>query len=166
MWKLINVLYFASVIRDYPINHWTELFPPFSPYISYFKYLPLSVTKPSVLTSLHMLLTTDPMMGIPSWNLKFPHLLKNFPTFQEARRFITAFTRAIHWSLWWARLNLSIPRHPISPRSTLISYQLLLGLHIGLFPCCFSSRILYSILVSAMRTIFPAHFFLSFSLSL
>jgi hypothetical protein len=29
--------------------------------------------------------------------------LKNFPTFYGTRRFITVFTRALHWSLSWAR---------------------------------------------------------------
>jgi hypothetical protein len=30
-------------------------------------------------------------------------LLKNFPAFCETWRFITVFTRALHWSLFWAR---------------------------------------------------------------
>jgi hypothetical protein len=29
-------------------------------------------------------------------------LLKNFPTFYGTLRFITVFTRALHWSLFWA----------------------------------------------------------------
>jgi hypothetical protein len=32
-------------------------------------------------------------------------LLKNFPAFYETWRFITVFTRALHWSLSWARLR-------------------------------------------------------------
>jgi hypothetical protein len=40
-------------------------------------------------------------------------LLKNFPAFYGTRRFITVFTRALHWSLFWARSIQSIPSHPI-----------------------------------------------------
>jgi hypothetical protein len=39
--------------------------------------------------------------------------LKNFPAFYGTRRFITAFTRALHWSLPWARSIQSIPSHPV-----------------------------------------------------
>jgi hypothetical protein len=53
-----------------------------------------------------------------SWALlkKLPIVLplKNFPAFYGTRRFITAFTRALHWSLSWARLIQSLPSHPIS----------------------------------------------------
>jgi hypothetical protein len=35
-------------------------------------------------------------------------LLKNFPAFYGTRRFITVFTRALHWSLSWARSIQSI----------------------------------------------------------
>jgi hypothetical protein len=31
--------------------------------------------------------------------LSVVHLLKNFPAFYGTRRFITVFTRALHWSL-------------------------------------------------------------------
>jgi hypothetical protein len=37
--------------------------------------------------------------------------LKIFPTFYGTRRFVTVFTRALHWSLSWARW--SSPYHPI-----------------------------------------------------
>jgi hypothetical protein len=47
-------------------------------------------------------------------------LFKNFQTFYGTRRFIATFTRALHWSLYWARSIQSIPSHPISPRSSLI----------------------------------------------
>jgi hypothetical protein len=32
--------------------------------------------------------------------LSVVQLLKNFPEFYETRRFITVFTRALHWSLF------------------------------------------------------------------
>jgi hypothetical protein len=68
-----------------------------------------------------------------SWALleKLPIVqpLKNFPVFYGTRRFITAFTRALHWSLSWARSIQSPPSHPISLRSILIlSTHLRLGL--------------------------------------
>jgi hypothetical protein len=63
------------------------------------------------------------------------------------RRFITAFTRALHWSLSWARSIQSIPSNPISVRSILIlSTHLRLGLPNGLFwishqyPICITLR--------------------------
>jgi hypothetical protein len=31
-----------------------------------------------------------------------PYLLKNFPTFYGTQRYLTVFTRALHWSLSWA----------------------------------------------------------------
>jgi hypothetical protein len=43
--------------------------------------------------------------------------LKNFPAFYGTQRFITVFTRALHWSLFWARSIQSIPSHPVSLRS-------------------------------------------------
>jgi hypothetical protein len=41
-------------------------------------------------------------------------LLRNFPTFYGTRRFIIMFTRALHYSLSWARSIQSIPPHPVS----------------------------------------------------
>jgi hypothetical protein len=39
-------------------------------------------------------------------------LFKNLRIFYGTRRFITVFTRALHWSLSWARWIQSIPPHP------------------------------------------------------
>jgi hypothetical protein len=47
-------------------------------------------------------------------------LLKTFPAFYGTRRFITAFTRALHCSLSTDTSNQSTPLHPISLRSILI----------------------------------------------
>jgi hypothetical protein len=52
--------------------------------------------------------------------------LENFPTFYETRRFITAFTRALHLSLFWVRPMQSILPHPRP--SLLLSTNLRLGL--------------------------------------
>jgi hypothetical protein len=40
-------------------------------------------------------------------------LHKNFTAFYGIRRFITVFTRAIHWSLSWVRSIQSISQHPV-----------------------------------------------------
>jgi hypothetical protein len=75
-----------------------------------------------------------------SWALrqKPPSLqpLKNFPVFYGTRRFITVFTRALHWSLSWATSLKSTPSHPITLRSVLIlSSHLCLGLSSQIIPC-------------------------------
>jgi hypothetical protein len=43
--------------------------------------------------------------------LSIMQLLKNFPAFYATWRFITVFTRALHWSLFWARSIQSIPSY-------------------------------------------------------
>jgi hypothetical protein len=59
------------------------------------------------------------------------------------------FTRALHWSLSWARSIQSTPSHPISLRSILIlSTHLRLGLPNGLLPYGFPNNILYAFLFS------------------
>jgi hypothetical protein len=77
-----------------------------------------------------------------SWALleKLPivQLLENFPAFYGTRMFITVFTRALHWSLFWARSIQSIPSHPISLRSILtLATHLRLGLPSVLFLLAF-----------------------------
>jgi hypothetical protein len=66
----------------------------------------------------HCLQVIDNSMELSPWEAvsHATHLLKNFPTFYGIRRFITIFTRALHWSLSWARSIQSIPSHPISVR--------------------------------------------------
>jgi hypothetical protein len=100
-----------------------------------------------------------------SWSLleKLPivQLLKNFPAFYGTRRFVTVFTRALHWSLSWARSIQSIPVHPISLRSILIlSTHLRLGLPSGLFHSGFPTNILYAFVFSPIRATCPAHLIL------
>jgi hypothetical protein len=74
----------------------------------------------------------------------------NFPTFYETQRFITLFTRAIFWSLFWERSIKCIPPHPISLRSILIlSSHLRLGLPSGLYPSCFPTNVLYAFLFAS-----------------
>jgi hypothetical protein len=66
-------------------------------------------------------------------------LLKNFPAFYGTRKFISVFTRALHWSLAWARLIQPSPCH---------STHLRLGLPSGLFSSGFPTNILYAFLFS------------------
>jgi hypothetical protein len=93
------------------------------------------------------------LASLRSWalleNPPIVELLKNFPAFYGTRRFITVFTRALHWSLSWARSIQSIPPHPTSLRSILIlSTHLRLGLPSGLFPSGFPINIVYAFLLS------------------
>jgi hypothetical protein len=85
--------------------------------------------------------------------LSIVQLLKNFPAFYGTRKFITVFTRALHWSLFWARSIQSIPSHSISLRST----YLRLGLPSGLFPSGFPTNILYAFRLAPIRATCPAH---------
>jgi hypothetical protein len=77
-------------------------------------------------------------------------LVKNCPAFYETRRFITAFTIALHLSLPWARSIHSIPPHPTSLGSILIlSSHLRLCLPIGLYPSGFLTNVLYAFIFFA-----------------
>jgi hypothetical protein len=71
-------------------------------------------------------------------------LLKNFPAFYGTRRFITVFTRALHWSLSWARWIQSISSylskiHPPTPWSS----QWSLSFWLSQYPICIP-RLLHS----------------------
>ena len=72
-------------------------------------------------------------------------LVKKFPAFHGARRFITVLTSVRQLSLSWASPNQSIYPHPTSWRSILIlSTHLCLGLPSGLFPSGFPTKTLYA----------------------
>jgi hypothetical protein len=82
-----------------------------------------------------------PRSTLTLWNwelLERPQIMQpvdSFPAFYGTRSFITAFTRALHVSLSWARPIQSTPPQPISKRSILIlSTHLRLVLSCGLFP--------------------------------
>ena len=84
-----------------------------------------------------------------------------FPAFYGTRSFITALTSVRHLSLSWASPIQSTYPYPTSWRSILIlSTHLRLGLHSGLFPSSFPTKILYSPLSSPIRATCPAHLIL------
>jgi hypothetical protein len=85
--------------------------------------------------SLIFLITHSLIELSPSWEAANCAATQELPEFYGTRRFIAVFTRAVHWSLFWARSNQSIPSHPISLRSILIlSTHLRLGLPSCLLP--------------------------------
>jgi hypothetical protein len=85
-------------------------------------------------------------------------LLKNFPAFYGTRRFITAFTSAVHWSLSWTRSIQSTLSNHIYLRTILIlCTHLRRGLPSVLFPSVFPTNILYAILFFRIRATCPAH---------
>jgi len=72
-------------------------------------------------------------------------LVKKFPAFHGARRFITALTSVRHLSLSWTNPIQSIHPHPTYWRSILIlSTHLRLGLLSGLLPFGFPTKTLYT----------------------
>jgi hypothetical protein len=90
--------------------------------------------------------------------LRNRQLCNYFPAFYGTRRFISVFTRALQWSLSWAKSIQSIPPHLISLISILILFtHLRLGLPSGLFPSSFPSNILYAFLFSLIRATCPSH---------
>jgi len=79
-------------------------------------------------------------------------LVKKFLAFHGIQRFITALTSVRHLFLSWASPIQSIYPHPTSCRSILIlSTHLRLGLPSGFLPSGFSSKILYTPLLTHTR---------------
>ena len=88
-------------------------------------------------------------------------IVKKFPAFYGTRRFITALTSVHYLSLSWANPIQSTYPHPTSWRSILIlSTNLRLGLHSGLFPSGFPTKTLYTPLSSPISATCPAHLIL------
>jgi hypothetical protein len=87
----------------------------------------------------------------PSWEADGHSATQEITPFHGNRTFITVFTRARHWSLFWTRWIQSTPSHPITLRYILIlSFHLRLDLPCGHFPSGFPTKILYAFLVSPM----------------
>ena len=87
-------------------------------------------------------------------------LVNKFPAFYGTRRFITAFKSARQLSLFSASSIQSVPPHPTSWRSILLSSHLRLGLPSGLFPSGFLTKNLYMPLLTPIRATCPAHLIL------
>jgi hypothetical protein len=74
---------------------------------------------------------------------------------------ITVFTRALHWSLSWARLIKFIPRHPVTLRSiSILSSHLYLGLPRRLFPSGLPTKSPIFIPLLPMSTTYSAYLIL------
>jgi hypothetical protein len=84
--------------------------------------------------------------------------LKNFLPFYGTRRFITVFTRALHWSLSWARPIHSIPSYHGNIYFNIVHPPKFWSSWRSLSPCGFPTNILYAFLFSPPRATFPAHF--------
>jgi hypothetical protein len=67
------------------------------------------------------------------------------------------FTRALHWSLSWARSIQSIPPSSYLWSILLLSSHVRLRLPSGLFPSGYPTKILYALLYSPLHAICPAH---------
>jgi hypothetical protein len=97
----------------------------------------------------------------PSWEDTSCAATQNFPAIYGIQRFITMFTRSLHWSLSWTKSIQSIPPHPVSLRSILIlSAYLCLGLPSGLFPSGFPTNIAHAFLFGSSHATYPAHLIL------
>jgi hypothetical protein len=77
------------------------------------------------------------------------NVLKKFPEFYGTRRFITAFKRARHLFLSWAR--------SIQSRAPVVSSHLRPGLPSGLFLSGFPTKIRYAPLLFYIRATCPTH---------
>jgi hypothetical protein len=94
----------------------------------------------------HWIILTYLLTYVRSWALpeKLPIVqpFRKFPSnFKGTRRFITVFTRALHWSRSWASTIQSIPHHSISLRSiVMLSCYLCLCLPSGLLSFCLSHQ--------------------------
>jgi len=90
-------------------------------------------------------------------------LVKQFPAFYGAQRFITTFASAHHLSLSWASSIQSIPLHSTYWRLILmLSSHLCLGLPSGLIPSGCPTKTLYKPLLSPICATCPAHLILDY----
>jgi hypothetical protein len=173
-WSCINNTYIAQSIHNNILPLCSSLYNTDISELryTYYRYtIPISLSYGTRNTVIGYYYFTDNLIDpihhshTWSWALleKLPIVqpLRNFSAFYGTRRFIAVFTRALHWSLFWARSIQSIPSHPISLRYILIlSTHLRLGLPSGLFLCGIPTNILYAFLLYHIRATFPAHLIL------
>ena len=119
-----------------------------------------------VFSSLHVLphlLLTSSMEQSPSWEANRSSASHKIPGILWAWSFFTAFKRACHLSLFWARSIQSMPSHTTSLRSILIvSSNLYLSLPSGFLPSGFSTKTWCTPLLSLIHATCPALLFLHF----
>jgi hypothetical protein len=95
-------------------------------------------------TVTHGEMITNFMELSPSWEAANCATTQELPAFYGTRRFITVFTRALHWFLSWARSIQSIQSHSVFVKLILTLFtHLLLGLPSGLVTSGFPTNILY-----------------------
>jgi hypothetical protein len=84
--------------------------------------------------------------------------LKKFPIFYGTRRFITVFTRVLHWSFSSARsIQFTPPPSHSSQIILILSIHLRLELPTGLFLSGLPTNIPYAFFFSLIRDTCPAH---------
>jgi hypothetical protein len=94
----------------------------------------------------------------PSWEATSCSDTQDFPNILWNPRFITVFTRALHWSLSWAIFIQSYKPTLISLRSVLIlTSRLCLGLPSNIFLSSFPQKILYAIFFALLRATCYTH---------
>ena len=126
-------------------------------YSTVLKFLEIEISHVQLLYLLTFLLT--PCSRVLPQKLTGFQLVKKFPAFYGTRWFITAFTSARHLFLSSASKIQSMPPHPTSWRSILISPSHLgLNLPSGLFPSGFPIKILHTNLLSPIRATRHANF--------
>jgi hypothetical protein len=93
--------------------------------------------------------------------LTVTQLVKKFPTCYGTWSYITVFTAAHHWSVYWARCIQFTPSHSVSLRSILmLSSDLHSGLPSRLFPSGFPTKVLYRVFTFPMHATCPTHLIL------
>jgi len=91
-------------------------------------------------------------------NNSITYIATELPKFYGIRRYNTMFTRARHWSQFWARCIQSTTSNSISLKYILILFfHLRLGLPSGLFSSGFPTKFLYEFLIFLVRVKFPAN---------
>jgi hypothetical protein len=93
-------------------------------------------------------------MNTNHWTMTFDQcnaeLNKKFSAFYRSRLFIVVFTRALHWTLFWARWIQSTSSQPTLPGYIILSSHLRHGLPRGLLPSGFRTKSLHGLLIYPM----------------
>jgi hypothetical protein len=87
---------------------------------------------------------------------KVTQLVKKFPVFYGIQRFITVFTAASHWCLFWDQSSLQLFNYFPGIHSNII-LRIHLGHPSGIFPSGIPIKLLHAFLVFPVRATYPAH---------